>query len=111
MESIKNKTGYNISFILEFEGIGPIQTNVNIKQNNINTTFFTESSRTASLIEKNLGRLNSSLAAKGFTIKDFSIKSFDNLIDIKSQFFNELILSELNNQDSEGKYQHIDIKI
>ena len=110
-ESNKNTSGYNISFILEFEGIGPIQTNVNIKQNNINTTFFTESSKTASLIEKNLGRLNSSLAAKGFTIKDFSIKSFDNLIDIKSQFFNELILSELNNQDSEGKYQHIDIKI
>ncbi|MGM0500429.1 MAG: flagellar hook-length control protein FliK [Bacillota bacterium] len=110
-ESDKNKMGYNISFILEFENIGPIQTNVNIKQNNISTTFFTESSKTANLIEENLEKLDSSLVKEGFTIENFSIKNFDNLIERKSQFFNKLILSELNNQDKEGKYQHIDIKI
>ena len=110
-ESDKNKKGYNISFILEFENIGAVKTNVNITRNNIDTTFFTESSKTADLIEKNLEKLDKSLKKEGFSIENFSIKNFENLIKAKSQFFNKLILSELNNQDKEGKYQHIDIKI
>lgn len=107
----KNKMGYNISFILEFKNIGLIQTNVNIKQNNINTTFYTENSKTANLIEKNLDKLNSSLEENGFTIQNFTIENLDNLKEEKSGFFNNLILNKLNDQNNEGKYQHIDIKI
>jgi hypothetical protein len=110
-ENQANKTGYNISFILEFENIGPIQTNVNINKKSINTTFFTENAETASLIERNFGRLQSALEIEGFNINSVRIKNFDNLEEEKSQFFNKLILSELNDLDENGQYRHIDIKI
>lgn len=103
--------GYNISFILEFENIGPIQTKVNVNRNSINTTFFTENAQTANLIESNFARLQSALQNEGFKINSVRIKSFDNLEKEKNNFFNNLILSELNELDEEGKYRHIDIKI
>ncbi|MGM0549072.1 MAG: flagellar hook-length control protein FliK [Bacillota bacterium] len=106
----KNK-GYNISFILEFEKIGPIQTNVEINKNKINTTFFTESSETAELIKNNFSKLQSVLQTKGFNIQNVKIKNFDNLAEKKQDFFNDLILPKLNNLDENGKYRHIDIKI
>lgn len=105
------KIGYNISFILEFEKIGPIQTKVNVNQKSINTTFFTESARTANLIENNFSRLQSSLQGEGFKINSVRIKNFDNLEEEKYQFFNKIILNELNDRDEEGQYRHIDIKI
>ncbi len=110
-ESQAAKKGYNISFILEFEKIGPIQTKVNVNQNSINTTFFTESSETAKLIEKNFSRLQSALQGEGFNINNVRIKNFDNFEEEKSQFFNNIILSELNDLDEKGQYRHIDIKI
>lgn len=110
-ENKEAKKGYNISFILEFENIGPIQTKVNVNQKSINTTFFTESAETANLIENNFGRLQSALKGEGFNINSVRIKNFNNLEEEKSQFFNKLILSELNDLDEEGKYRHIDIKI
>ncbi|MFN2340930.1 MAG: flagellar hook-length control protein FliK [Halanaerobium sp.] len=110
-ESETAKKGYNISFILEFEKIGPIQTKVNVNQNSINTTFFTESAETAKLIEKNFSRLQSALQREGFNINSVRIKNFDNLEEEKRQFFNNIILSELNDLDEEGQYRHIDIKI
>ena len=110
-ENRNSKTGYNISFILEFENIGPIQTKVNVNQQNINTTFFTESAETANLIENNFSKLQSALQGEGFNINSVRIKNFDNLEEEKNQFFNKLILSELNNLDQEGQYRHIDIKI
>ncbi len=105
------KKGYNISFILEFENIGPIQTKVNVNQKNINTTFFTESAKTANLIEKRFGRLQSALQGEGFNINNVRIKNLNNLEEERSQFFNNIILSELNELDEEGQYRHIDIKI
>jgi uncharacterized protein Smg (DUF494 family) len=105
------QNGYNISFILEFENIGPIQTKVNVNRNSINTTFFTENAQTANLIESNFARLQSALQNEGFKINSVRIKSFDNLEKEKNNFFNNLILSELNELDEEGKYRHIDIKI
>ena len=105
------KSGYNISFILEFEKIGPIQTKVNINQKSINTTFFTESAETANLIENNFPTLQSSLQSEGFKINSVRIKNFDNLNEEKHQFFNKIILSELNDRNEEGQYRHIDIKI
>lgn len=102
--------GYNISFILEFEKIGPIQTKVNVNNNIINTTFFTESAETANLIENNFAKLQSKLQAKGFNINNVRIKNFDNL-EKKKQFFNNLILNKLNGSSKDGYYQHIDIKI
>ncbi|RAK09410.1 flagellar hook-length control protein FliK [Halanaerobium saccharolyticum] len=110
-ENQANKSGYNISFILEFENIGPIQTKVNVNQKSINTTFFTESAITANLIERNFGRLQSALQGKGFNINSVRIKNFDNLKEEKTQFFNKIILSELNDLEEEGQYRHIDIKI
>ena len=110
-ENQNSKKGYNISFILEFENIGPIQTKVNVNQKNINTTFFTESAETANLIENNFNLLQSALQREGFNINSVRIKNFDNLEEEKSQFFNKLILSELNDLDEEGQYRHIDIKI
>ena len=38
-------------------------------------------------------------------------KNFDNLNEEKHQFFNKIILSELNDRNEEGQYRHIDIKI
>jgi len=105
------KNGYNISFILEFENIGPIQTKVNVNQKSINTTFFTESAATANLIEHNFVKLQSALKGEGFNINSVQIKNFDNLEEEKRQFFNKLILSELNDLDEDGQYRHIDIKI
>lgn len=102
--------GYNISFILEFEKIGPIQTKVNVNNNIINTTFFTESAETANLIENNFAKLQSKLQAKGFNINNVRIKNFDDL-EKKKQFFNNLILNKLNSSSKDGYYQHIDIKI
>lgn len=102
--------GYNISFILEFEKIGPIQTKVNVNNNIINTTFFTESAETANLIENNFAKLQSKLQAKGFNINNVRIKNFDDL-EKKKQFFNNLILNKLNGSSKDGYYQHIDIKI
>ena len=110
-EKKESQKGYNISFILEFEDIGPIQTKVNINQKNINTTFFTESAETANLIENNFPRLQSALQHIGFNINSVRIKNFSNLEIEKNDFFNNLILSELNERDEEGKYRHIDIKI
>lgn len=110
-ENNKKQIGYNISFILEFKNIGLIQTNVNIKDKNINTTFYTEKSKTANLIAKHLEKLNSSLKENKFTIQNFTIENLDNLKNEKINFFNNLILSKLNDQNKEGKYQHIDIKI
>jgi len=107
----EEKKGYNISFILEFENIGPIQTEVNVNQKNINTTFFTERAETANLIEKRFAHLKSALKEVGFDIKNVRIKNLNNLEEEKSQFFNKIILSELNELDEEGQYRHIDIKI
>ena len=109
--SQNSNKGYNISFILEFENIGPIQTKVNVNQKNIKTTFFTESAQTANLIEANFGRLQSVLKQEGFKINSVRIKNFSNLAEEKNQFFNKLILNELNELDEEGQYRHIDIKI
>ncbi|WP_108137862.1 flagellar hook-length control protein FliK [Halanaerobium saccharolyticum] len=109
--SQNSNKGYNISFILEFENIGPIQTKVNVDQKNIKTTFFTESAQTANLIESNFGRLQSALKQEGFKINSVRIKNFSNLAEEKNQFFNKLILNELNELDEEGQYRHIDIKI
>lgn len=109
--SQKNKKAYKISFILEFENIGPIQTKVSVDQNNINTTFFTESAQTAKLIESNFGRLKSALQQEGFNINSVRIKNFAEFEEEKNMFFNKLILNELNELDEEGKYRHIDIKI
>ncbi len=110
-ENQVEKNDYNISFILEFENIGPIQTRVNVNQKNINTTFFTESAATANLIENHFGKLKSALQGEGFNINSVRIKNFDNFEEEKGQFFNRLILSELNDLDEEGQYRHIDIKI
>ena len=110
-ESQPEQKGYNISFILEFENIGPIQTKVNVNQKNINTTFFTESAETANLIEKRFARLQSALQGEGFNINSVRIKNLNNLEEEKSQFFNKIILSELNELDEDGQYRHIDIKI
>jgi|GEM_PF-1338628 hypothetical protein len=110
-ENQAGKNGYNISFILEFEKIGPIQTKVNVNQKNINTTFFTENAETAALIESHFGRLQAALQGEGFNINSVRIKNFDNLEEEKRQFFNKLILSELNDLDEDGQYRHIDIKI
>lgn len=110
-ENQTEKIGYNISFILEFENIGPIQTKVNVNQKNINTTFFTESAETAKLIEKRFGRLQSALQGEGFNISNVRIKNLNNLEEEKSQFFNKIVLKELNELDEEGHYRHIDIKI
>ncbi|MFW5736904.1 MAG: flagellar hook-length control protein FliK [Halanaerobium sp.] len=105
------KKGFNISFILEFENIGPVQTKVNVNQKTINTTFFTESAATANLIENNFNKLQSALQNEGFKINSVRIRNFDNLEEEKNQFFNKIILSELNDLDEEGQYRHIDIKI
>ncbi|MEC9490733.1 MAG: flagellar hook-length control protein FliK [Halanaerobiales bacterium] len=110
-ENQASKNGYNISFILEFENIGPVQTKVNVNQKNINTTFFTENAETANLIESNFGRLQSALQGEGFNINSVRIKNFDNLDEEKNQFFNKIILNELNDLGEDGKYRHIDIKI
>ncbi|SIR13184.1 flagellar hook-length control protein FliK [Halanaerobium kushneri] len=110
-ENKKAKKGYNISFILEFENIGPIQTKINVDQKNINTTIFTESAQTADLIEANFNSLQSNLKNEGFTINSFRIKNFSNLKSERDDFFNNLILNELNEFDDNGNYRHIDIKI
>jgi hypothetical protein len=110
-ETKSAEKGFNISFILEFENIGPIQTKVNVNQKSINTTFFTESAETAKLIENNFARLQSALQEEGFNINSVRIKNFDNLEEEKSQFFNNIILTELNDLDEDGQYRHIDIKI
>jgi hypothetical protein len=110
-ENQAEQKGYNISFILEFENIGPIQTKVNVNQKNINTTFFTESAETAKLIEKRFGSLQSALQKEGFNINNVRIKNLNNLEEEKSQFFNKIVLNELNELDEEGQYRHIDIKI
>ena len=109
-ENINNQ-GYNITFILEFENIGPIQSQINVNQNMINTTFFTENAKTAKLIENNFNQLQSSLKNKGFNINSLKIKNFTRPEEEKKQFFNKLILNELNEESGEGKYRHIDIKI
>ena len=102
---------YNISFILEFENIGPIQSKININQKSINTNFFTESAETAELIQNNFPQLRTALQNIGFNINNVRIKNFENFEEEKNDFFNNLILSELNERDEEGKYRHIDIKI
>ncbi len=106
-----NDQGYNITFILEFENIGPIQSQINVKQNMINTTFFTENAQTAKLIENHFNQLQSSLKNKGFNINSLKIKNFNNPEEEKEKFFNKLILNELNEESGEGIYRHIDIKI
>lgn len=109
--SEKNKDGYNITFILEFENIGPIKSDININNKNINTSFYTESYETAKLIKDNISKLQSVLYNEGFEINKVRIDNFDNFEEEGSQFFNKIMLPELNNRDSEGKYRHIDIKI
>lgn len=107
----KIQDGYNITFILEFENIGPIQNKINIKQKQINTTFFTEKAETAALIKDNISKLQSALYDKGFEINHVRIENFSNYEEEKNKFFNKIILPELNDRDDEGKYRHIDLKI
>lgn len=110
-QAASDEDTYNISFILEFENIGPIQSKININQKNINTDFFTESAETAELIQNNFPHLRTALQNIGFNINNVRIKNFENFEEEKNNFFNNLILSELNERDEEGKYRHIDIKI
>jgi hypothetical protein len=108
---LKDKNSYNISFILEFENIGPIKTKVNVNHKHINTIFFTESAETANLIKDRFERLHLALKEEGFTINNVRIKNLNSLGEEKDDFFNKIILSEINEIDKEGHYTHIDIKI
>ncbi|SFM03337.1 flagellar hook-length control protein FliK [Halanaerobium salsuginis] len=103
--------GFKISFIMEFEKIGAIQSNISIQGKTINSTFFTDSAQTAQLIQANFSSLKDNLTNKGFEIKTVKIKNFSNPEQQKHNFFNQLILSELNDSGSNGKYIHLDLKV
>jgi len=105
----QSNTGYNITFILEFENIGPIKSNININQKKINTSFFTESHETAELIKDNIAKLQSALYKNDFEINRVHIENFEDFEEEKTKFFNKIILPELNDSNQEGKYRHIDI--
>lgn len=63
------------------------------------------------MIKNNFSSLKEAITKKGFKINNFRIKNFENPADEKINFFNKIILSELNKKDREGKYRHIDLKI
>lgn len=110
-ENKEAKEGYNITFILEFENIGAVQSKININKQQLNTVFFTENAVTAELIKNHFPSLKKALNSKGFSLNKVRIKNFENLEEEKNQFFNKVVLSELNEREQEGKYRHIDIKI
>ncbi|MGM0602566.1 MAG: flagellar hook-length control protein FliK [Bacillota bacterium] len=108
------KNAFKITFIIELESLGFIQSNISISENTIIGEFFTESKTAAEIIEANINLLKNSLNRIDYHLKSLSIDVLENVEKNPddNKFYNELVLNELNDSQFEGnKYTHIDVKI
>ncbi len=107
-----DKSGFNITFILELPRLGAVKSTVEVNNKKIKNSFFTQSKNTASLIEKNFTALKANLEKQGFRVEELEINIVENELENKKEFFNKLILSEMiETGNTEEKYTHIDIKV
>lgn len=107
-----NKSAFNITFILELPRLGAVKSTVEVYNKKIKNSFFTQSRKTASLIENNFNALKVNLENQGFRVEELKINIIENDLENKKEFFNQLILSEMiETGNREGKYTHIDIKV
>ncbi len=111
---VDSKNAFKITFIIELENLGFIQSNISIEGSTIDGEFFTESETAAEIIDSNLELLKNSLKKIDYHLENLNINILvdtDKKIE-SNRFYNELVLNELNDsQFMEKKYTHIDVKI